>query len=129
MKKITTTFLSFLLFSVSGLFVANFLLIGQEKELVFPGLPDNINKIVSVSCVPCHTSKGGLMSRSKLNFTEWTQYSPEKQKAKAEKMYSFLNKGDMPPKSARKDHPENIPTKYQIDAIKTWSESFKTDIK
>lgn len=129
MKKFTPQFLSFLLFSFSGIFLSAFLLTGQEKTVVFTGLPDNINKIVSVSCVPCHTSKGGLMSRSKLNFTEWAQYSPEKQKAKAEKMYSLLNKGDMPPKSARKDHPENIPTKDQIDAIKTWSESFKTDSK
>ena len=129
MKRITPQFLSFLLLPFSGIFLSTFLLTGQEKTEVFTALPDNINKIVSVSCVPCHTSKGGLMSRSKLNFTEWAQYSPEKQKAKAEKMYSLLNKGDMPPKSARKDHPENIPTMNQIDAIKTWSESFKTDSK
>jgi len=129
MKKTTPIFLSFFLFMASGLFLSNLSLIGQGKAWVFTGLPDNINKIVSVSCVPCHTTKGGLMSRSKLNFEEWAQYSPEKQKARAEKMYSLLNKGDMPPKSARKDHPENIPTKDQIDAIKTWSESFKTDSK
>jgi len=129
MKKAMPTFLLFILFIAFGLFLSNLSLIGQEKALVFTGLPDNVNKIVSVSCVPCHTSEGGLMSRSKLNFAEWTQYSPEKQKARAEKMYSLLNKGDMPPKSARKAHPENIPTKDQIDIIKIWSESFKADSK
>ena len=129
MKKAMPTFLSSILFIAFGLFLSNLSLIGQEKALVFTGLPDNVNKIVSVSCVPCHTSEGGLMSRSKLNFAEWTQYSPEKQKARAEKMYSLLNKGDMPPKSARKAHPENIPTKDQIDIIKIWSESFKAASK
>ena len=129
MKKTILTFLSLILFIATVLFLSNLPLIGQEDAFVFTGLPDNINKIVTVSCVPCHTSDGGLKSRSKLNFEEWTQYSPEKQKAKAEKMYSLLNKGDMPPKTARKLHPESIPTKDQIDIIKIWSESFKADNK
>ena len=46
------------------------------------------------------------MSKAKLNFTEWTNYSPEKQKEKAAKMYSELNKGAMPPKAAREKRPE-----------------------
>jgi hypothetical protein len=79
--------------------------------------------------MPCHSSSGGLMSRTKLNFTEWTQYSAEKQKARAEKMYSELKKGAMPPKSAREANPDIIPDKDQIDIIKKWSESFKTDEK
>jgi hypothetical protein len=79
--------------------------------------------------MPCHSSAGGMMSRSKLNFTEWTQYSPEKQKEKAEKMYSELNKGKMPPKNARESRPEIIPTKDQIDSIKKWSESFTSESK
>jgi hypothetical protein len=107
----------------------NFSVHGQETSKGIPSLPDNINKIVTGSCMPCHSNKGGLMSRSKLNFSDWAQYSPSKQKEKAEKMYSLLNKGDMPPKSARKAHPENIPNKDQIDAIKIWSESFETDSK
>lgn len=126
MKKIAPRFLAVLLFSFSGVFLSASLLTGQVKPLVFKGLPDNVNKIVSVSCVPCHTSDGGLMARSKLNFMEWAQYSPEKQKEKAEKIYSLVNGGAMPPKSARNDHPENVPTKEQADAIKTWSESFET---
>lgn len=53
---------------------------GQDAGKFSFALPDSINKIVSVSCVPCHTDKGGLMSRTKLNWTNWTQYSPSKQK-------------------------------------------------
>jgi hypothetical protein len=54
----------------------------------------------------------------------WTNYSPEKQKERAAKMYAELNKGAMPPKAARAKRPELIPTKEQVETIKKWSESF-----
>lgn len=69
------------------------------------------------------------MSKAKLNLTEWANYSPEKQKEKAAKMYSELNKGAMPPKKAREMKPELIPTKDQIEIIKKWSETFPGDNK
>jgi len=102
---------------------------GQDTTKTASTLPDEISKIVLVSCVPCHTSEGGLMSRTKLNFSEWTNYAPEKQKEKAAKMYSEVNKGDMPPKKAREQKPETIPTKDQLDIIKKWSESFPPAVK
>lgn len=129
MNKAVAPFLLAPVVIFSGLFLLNFSLVCQEIQKESPSLPDNINKIVSVSCMPCHSSKGGLMSRTKLNFTEWTQYSPEKQKARAEKMYSELKKAAMPPKSAREANPGIIPTGDQVDIIKKWSESLKTDDK
>lgn len=129
MKKST-----FALFSIPG-FVIIFLLIfvlpakGQDTSKTASTLPDEINKIVTVSCVPCHTSEGGLMSKTKLNLTEWNNYSPEKQKEKAAKMYTEINKGDMPPKIAREKRPETIPTKDQTEIIKKWSESFPPAVK
>jgi hypothetical protein len=124
MKKATVSSSSILAFSIFALLLLSFPVIGQETSKVSTALPDSISKIVLVSCVPCHTSKGGLLSKGKLNFTEWTSYSPEKQKNRAEKMYSELKKGEMPPKSARQTRPEIIPTKEQIEIIKNWSESF-----
>lgn len=118
-----------LIFLISGLFLLNFSLSGQDNPPVFAGLPDNINKIVSVSCVPCHTSTGGLLSRSKLNFTEWTNYSVKKQKEKAEKMYSMLHKNAMPPKSVRDNRPDIIPTKEQTETIQKWADSLSGDKK
>lgn len=109
---------------ILGLFLLNLPAAGQEPSKTTTALPEEVNKIVSVSCVPCHTSEGGLMSRSKLNLTEWAKYSPEKQKEKSAKMYSELNKGAMPPKKAREMKPDLIPTKDQIEIIKKWSESF-----
>jgi len=123
MKKPTNSLISLsLLFS--GLFLLNIPVNGQEVSKLSPPLPDNINKIVSFSCMPCHGSKGGMMARTKLNFAEWTQYSAEKQKEKAAKIYSELNKGKMPPKDARESRPEIIPAKDQIDEIKKWADSF-----
>ena len=127
MKK--TAFTSLLIpgILVLGLFLLTSPVRGQEAGKTAQSLPDSVNKIVTFSCVPCHTSQGGLMSKAKLNFTEWDNYSPEKQKEKSAKMYSELNKGAMPPKAAREKRPEIIPTKEQIEIIKNWSESFPSE--
>jgi hypothetical protein len=98
---------------------------GQEPATGSSGLPDNVHKIVSLSCMPCHSSRGGMMSRSKLNFDEWSTYSADKQKKKAEQMYKELKKDKMPPKTARENNPAIIPTKEQKKIIKAWSESIE----
>lgn len=126
MKNSTRPSLSLLFLIFAGLLFPAFTVKSQESPQESPALPENINKIVTVSCMPCHTSTGGMLSRGKLNFTEWTKYSVEKQKEKAAKMYSELKKEAMPPKSARETRPEIIPTKDQIDIIKKWSESFES---
>jgi hypothetical protein len=127
MKK--TSVLSFL---ILGFLVFSFLLMSfpvkaQDTSKASGTLPDEVNKIVTASCTPCHTSQGGLMSKAKLNFTEWTNYPPKKQKEKAAKIYFELNKGAMPPKAAREKRPELIPTNEQLSIIKKWSESFTAD--
>jgi mono/diheme cytochrome c family protein len=114
---------------IFGLFLLSFRASVQEASKQPSTIPDDVNKIVTASCTPCHTSQGGLMSKTKLNLTEWARYSPEKQKEKAAKMYSELNKGAMPPKAAREKHPESIPTKEQMEVIRMWSESFPADKK
>lgn len=129
MKKVTV--LSFL---IPGFLVISFLFVSfpakaQDTSKTPATLPDEVNKIVTASCTPCHTSQGGLMSKAKLNFTEWTNYSPEKQKGKAAKIYFEVNEGAMPPKGAREKRPELIPTNDQLAILKKWSESFTADTK
>jgi hypothetical protein len=125
MKK--TLFPSQFLFSsiMFLLFILNSSLYGQDQPVVSPALPDSINIIVTVSCMPCHSDAGSVFSRPKLNFEQWTQYLPEKQKERAAKIYSELEKGAMPPKASREKSPEKIPTPEQTGTIKRWSESFK----
>jgi hypothetical protein len=129
MKKTVVSLTLFSGFLLISLFLFNITASAQNVSKINASIPEDVNKIVSASCTPCHTSQGGLMSRTKLNFTEWTNYTPEKQKEKAAKMYSEISKGDMPPKAAREKRPELIPTIEQADIIKKWSESLSNDSK
>jgi hypothetical protein len=109
--------------------ILNCTLFGQETTTVSAPLPEYINRIVSVSCMPCHSDKGGMMSRTKLNFNEWTSYSPDKQKKRAETMYKELKKDAMPPKTARENNPDIIPTREQKEIIKAWADSLNEESK
>ena len=83
----------------------------------------NIYKIINESCIHCHVNGGNHMAMSHINFSDWDSYSPEKKADKAKDMVKMLEKGKMPPKRYRKDHPENIPTEAQIETIKKWAKS------
>jgi hypothetical protein len=114
---------------IIGLFFINISVSAQLAITPVSSIPADVNKILTASCTPCHTSQGGLMSKAKLNLTEWDKYSPEKQKAKAAKIYSEINKGGMPPKMARQKRPDLIPTKEQADVIKKWAEALPSGTK
>jgi hypothetical protein len=129
MKKMAVSFIKFTGLLFISLLLFSIRAAAQDVLKTNTSLPEDVNKIVTASCTPCHTNQGGLMSRTKLNFTEWTNYSPEKQKEKAAKMYSEVNKGAMPPKAAREKRPETIPSIEQIEIIKKWSESFPPETK
>jgi uncharacterized membrane protein len=113
--------IQFLIFSLLCL---NTCVSAQNAPQTSSSLPENVNKIVTTSCLPCHSSNGKFKVRFKLNLTNWNKYSPEKQKLKAQKMYSEIREGAMPPISARESNPEIIPTEEQISIIKKWAESF-----
>jgi mono/diheme cytochrome c family protein len=109
------------------LIVANFHLAtaqtsGKEKQ---PPIPDDVYRIFQTSCISCHGDKGGRLPTSKLKFSRWSGYGANKQEEKAKNICSEMSKGKMPPKSARQEHPELIPTKDQIDMICKWAESLK----
>jgi len=126
MKK---TVVKLLPVSVFSMLFFSFLIKAQETPKTAAALPDDVNKIITASCTPCHSSQGGLMSKAKLNVTEWANYSPEKQKEKAAKIYSEISEGKMPPKMTREKRPELIPTKEQEEIIKKWAESFPAETK
>jgi cytochrome c5 len=124
MKKIAyRSLVNAAILTVVLLFV-NFSAKAQDNTKLVASFPDNVNKIFSTSCTPCHTDKGGTMSKSKLNFSAWEKYSPEKQKEKAKKIYAELDKGKMPPKAAREKRPDLIPSAEQVEVIKNWSETY-----
>jgi len=101
----------------------------QQKDSSSKPLPEDLKKFFLTSCIPCHTSKGGVMPKSVVNFEEWSNLSAEKQASKAEKISGALEKGKMPPKSAREKRPEIVPTKEQIAMVQKWAESLKLSKK
>jgi hypothetical protein len=100
---------------------------GQNvKEQSIP-IPDNINKILEASCMPCHGSNGGMMPLAKLDLSKWAEYSPAKKAEKASRICYVLTEQIMPPKSRRKSNPELIPTKEQSGLICKWAASLNTN--
>jgi hypothetical protein len=114
---------AFLVLAAFGFFMPLVSLSAQDTIKVSSTLPDSISLIVTRSCMPCHSNDGGMMSRTKLNFSEWADYTPEHRAERANKMYSELSEGKMPPKKARERHPELIPDDKQIGTIKRWAET------
>jgi hypothetical protein len=86
-------------------------------------IPDNFQTIFKTSCKDCHAAGGKKTAMSKLNFSNWDSYSPEKQAKKAREICNMLSLEKMPPKSYRKLHPGNIPTALQVDEICEWCNS------
>jgi hypothetical protein len=99
---------------------------GQKAVVSSPPIPDNLNKIFSNSCKPCHFNNGSKMALIYVNFDDWTKNTPDKQASKAAKIYKNINSGFMPKKSEVEKRPDIVLSKEQKEMIKTWSESFKT---
>jgi hypothetical protein len=86
-------------------------------------IPEELNTIFKNSCMGCHATGGKAMAASKLNFSDWENYAPEKQAKKAAAICKELSKDAMPPKSFRESNPDAIPTAAQKDMICKWSET------
>jgi hypothetical protein len=123
MKKLQACKSSGMLLLTVFLLISGSYASSQQKENTSQPIPGDLQKIFTNSCTPCHTSKGSLLPRFKLNFDVWSESSAEKQKSKAKEIYSMVSKDKMPPKSARENRPDIVLTKEQIDLVKKWSES------
>jgi cytochrome c5 len=94
-----------------------------KSSVALSSIPDELNTIFKKSCMDCHATGGKSMAMAKLNFSEWDNYSAEKQAKKAAAICKILSKGSMPPKSYRESNPEAVPTAAQKDMICKWSET------
>lgn len=95
---------------------------GKEQDIP---IPDSINNVFLISCMPCHGSKGGRLPGTRLNFSRWKGYSTGKKIEKASLICAAVRKGSMPPGSVKESKPELLPTKVQIDLICKWAESLR----
>jgi hypothetical protein len=108
--------ITFLMFSVQNINA-------QQKEVASKPMPDDLSKIFTHSCMPCHSSKGNVMAKGSVNFDEWNKLTQEKQASRASKISKAVNSGFMPKKSEREKRPDIILTKDQIDKVTKWAES------
>lgn len=88
-------------------------------------MPENINRILQVSCFTCHGSNGKFLAKAKLNLSKWAEYTDAEKVNKASGICFEITEGKMPPKSVSKSNPELIPSEEQIGLICKWAESLK----
>lgn len=106
---------------------ASWVLIGSGKSTpVSSAMPDNVKAVLKNSCMACHGTDGKKMAMSMVNFSEWDNYSPEKQAKKASAVCNVITKGSMPPKGYRSANPGAVLTDAQKEMICTWSKSLQT---
>lgn len=125
MKKLFGLKRSFWVMTILAVFFS----IGQVsaqpgKKLAAP-VPDNVNAIIQNSCMPCHGSSGGVMPRTKVDFSKWTEYTAANASQKAAKICAVVTDGSMPPKAARDKKPGTALTKEQIDLVCQWAGTLK----
>jgi mono/diheme cytochrome c family protein len=84
-------------------------------------MPADVMKIVQKSCVKCHIDEG----MGGLKFTDWRNYSPEKQAAKSNAICNKVTGKVMPPKRFIKSNPDAAPTQADIRTICDWSASLQ----
>jgi hypothetical protein len=102
---------------------------GQTQKVPAAPIPVEVDKFLKNSCMPCHYEGGKMMAKGMVNFSKWTEYTSEKASKKASMVCYALTKGKMPPKKIRKEIPESIPTKEQLDLICKWADSLKGEKK
>ncbi len=91
------------------------------------GIPDSLMKIFKRACMDCHSDGGNMMAASKVNFSNWDNYSAKKQSHKANKICDMLSEERMPPAGWRKEHEKLIPTKKETETICKWAATLNTE--
>ena len=92
-------------------------------------LPDSVSMIVQKCCMDCHSDNGGGMPKAKLNFSQWSKYSPEKRMNKAEDICSVMSKASMPPSRYCRENPGNVPTQSQVKIVCRWANKIANSVK
>jgi hypothetical protein len=121
-----------MIFTATGLFLIAGLIFNPlptrsspENEGAGTPIPENVMKIAEKSCVSCHSEPGNTEALSRLNLTNWNNYSPDKQASKAQSMCIMISKDKMPPVTYRGTHPESVLTTDEIKTIYAWAQSLQ----
>lgn len=99
--------------------------VNSQKKAVTPNtdIPEDVMKVLSVSCMPCHSDNGSGSAKIVLNFSAWKELSPKKQVKRAASCCRAVTNGTMPPKSFVSKNPEAEIDAAKIEIICNWSRS------
>jgi uncharacterized membrane protein len=78
-----------------------------QKEIAKPKpIPAAVKDVLNKSCTGCHSEDGTILAKMKLNFTNWNEYSSDKQASSGQAICTEVTEDKMPPKKYLKKHPE-----------------------
>lgn len=100
-----------------------------KGQTVQTAIPDDVSAIFQKSCYSCHAEGGSKIAMSKVNFTGWDQYSPEKQAKKAAAVCKMIAKDKMPPKKFVKSNPDKVLNAEEKKVVCTWAQSLQPEKK
>lgn len=86
-------------------------------------LPDSVQQIVQNSCIGCHkTNSFNEKAKEKLNFDEWSTFSPVKKISKLNDIHKEVDEGKMPPEKFLIRFPDKKLTETQKKIILDWTD-------
>ena len=95
---------------------------GQDTLIARKGIqiPDNLDKVFTNSCMPCHSANGRKMAKAMLNFSKWDKYGRSTQVRKGKAIARMIGKEAMPPEQFIESSPELALTPADKENVRLW---------
>jgi hypothetical protein len=92
------------------------------QEKVEPVFPENVEKILKLSCFDCHgDASSNAKALGKVNFSKWNDLTRAQKVGKMQDMIDVLQKGEMPPAKYLTNYPDHAPGQEQKDTLIKWA--------
>ncbi len=124
MKKLTAFLVpASMLLLCAGLIFASPASFAQQTAKAAKGIviPKKVNKILTASCLPCHSDAG--RAKRALNLSQWNTYDPATQLQKVNNIGNEVSRGKMPPPMFVENNPKQALTAKQKALIAKWIKS------
>ncbi len=112
-----------MLMLLAGLIFASPAMIAQDGAKTGKGIsiPGKVNKVLTASCMPCHSDAG--KAKRALNLEQWKGYDHATQLKKVEKIGGVVGMEKMPPPMFVENNPELGLTAKQKALIAKWAKA------
>ena len=91
----------------------------QDKPATL--FPEDVQKVLENSCFDCHSdAASNIKAKTKLNLSNWNDYSDSKKVGKMQDINDELQKGAMPPEKYVTNYPDHAPTQADKETLYKW---------